>query len=95
MPRIIRTIVMQPDPDIRAALEGMLTLIRAAYDRGAISWARRCEMIAAMGEKDGGGLYDCRHYPKAHPDPTVDCHGVYIEPSAAFLAEIGAPAWQR
>jgi len=94
VPRIIRAIVMQVDPDMRAALDGMLALIHDAYDRRAISWARRCEMIAAMDEKNGGGLYDCRHYPKAHPDPEVDCYGVYIEPSAAFLAEIGAPAWQ-
>lgn len=31
---------------------------------------------------------------QADPDPEVMCFGVYLEPSAAFLAEIGASVWQ-
>ena len=94
MPRIIREIVFQEDPDFRDAFLNMHALIRDAYDRGLISWDRRCEMIDMMSERDGGGLFETRDYEKAHPDPEVMYLGIYLEPSPAFLAEIGATDWQ-
>ncbi|MCJ2087117.1 hypothetical protein MKK88_14135 [Methylobacterium sp. E-005] len=94
MPRIIREIVFHEDVDFRSAFLNMVALIRDACDRGVISWDRRCEMIDMMDEKDGGGLYESRNYEQSHADPEVMCLSFFIEPSAAFLAEIGASVWQ-
>ena len=92
MPRIIRELVMQTDPDFRDTVMGAINLIRDAYDRGAISWARRGELIGIM-EDGGSGLFEVREYEKPHPDPKVMCFGVFLEPTPTFLAEIGAPTW--
>lgn len=93
MPRIIREIVMQADPDFSATITGGIDLIRCAYDRGLISWARRGELLDLMAE-GGAGLFEVREYEKPHSDPEVMCFGVFLEPSSAFLAEIGATVWQ-
>lgn len=94
MPRIIREIVFQEDPDFRDAFLNMHALIRDAYDRRVISWDRRCEMIDMMDERNGGGLYETRNYEKPHPDPEVTCLGLFMEPTSAFLTEIGTADWR-
>ena len=93
MPRIIREIAMQTDPDFAAAITGGINLIRDAYDRGVISWVRRGELLDLMAD-GGSGLFEVREYEKPHPDPEVMCFGVFLEPSAEFLDEIGAPTWR-
>ena len=85
MPRIIREIVMQTDPDFAAAIMGGIDLIRDAYDRGVISWARRGELMDLMAE-GGTGLFEVREYEKPHLDPEVMGFGVYLEPSPTLLS---------
>lgn len=93
MPRIIREIVMQADPDLRDMFVTVIDLIRDAYERGAISWVRRCELLNMLDDSDSR-LFEVREYEKPHPDPEVMCFGVFMEPSPALLAEIGAADWQ-
>lgn len=84
---------LQLDPDFKAQLAGLGVLIQSAYDRGAISWARRCELIEALSE-GGTGLFDVRLYQRAQAEAEAVLYGAFLEPSAALLAEIDLPEWQ-
>jgi hypothetical protein len=84
---------LQLDPDFRAQLEGLHLLVRDAYDRGAISWARRGELIEALSE-GGTGLFDVRLYQRAQTEAETVLYGAFLEPSPALLAEIDMPEWK-
>ena len=74
---------IRPDPDIREACEGIITPIKQGYDHGMISWDRRLEMLA-----DPFALVTIRNYDARSDDPGAVILGFFVEPSAAFLAEI-------
>lgn len=82
--------VIQSDPDYGETILGTFKLVCDAFDRGRISWDRRSELLELLAN-DGAGLFEVREYEKPHSDPTVTSIGVFLEPTAAFLAELGLP----
>lgn len=88
MAQIAIKILIRPDPDIRETCEGILALIKAAYNRGVISWARRGEMLDEIAE-DLSPFVAIRNYEVPSDDPGAVILGYFVEPSTAFLAEVG------
>ncbi|WCS23732.1 hypothetical protein LOK46_21575 [Methylobacterium sp. NMS14P] len=83
-----RRVAMQTDPDFGDAVIGAFKLVEDAYARGVISPKRRGELLELLAN-DGAGLFEVREYEKPRPDPTVMSIGVFLEPTAAFLNELG------
>ena len=80
--------VIQSDPDYGETILGMFKLICHPFYRGRISWDRRCELLVLLAN-DGVGLFEVREYEKPHSDPAITSIGMFLEPTAAFLAELG------
>jgi hypothetical protein len=80
--------VMQSDPDYGETILGSLKLVCGAFERGRISWERRCELLELLA-KGGVSLFETREYEKPHSDPDVTSIGVFLEPTASFLRELG------
>jgi hypothetical protein len=83
-----RRVVIRTDPDFEHAVIGGFKLVEDAYARGIISWMRRCALLdlLASGESE---LYERRTYVTPHSDPDAIQIGVYLEPTSAFLIELG------
>ncbi|MEH3065230.1 MAG: hypothetical protein PGN33_21620 [Methylobacterium radiotolerans] len=83
-----RRVVIRTDPDFEQAVIGGFKLVEDAYARGIISWMRRCALLdlLASGESE---LYERRTYVTPHSDPDAIQIGVYLEPTWAFLIELG------
>ena len=80
--------VMQSDPDYGETILGAFKLVCHAFDRDRISWERRCELLELVAN-GGAGLFETREYEKPRSDPGVTSIGVFLEPTAAFLDELG------
>jgi hypothetical protein len=83
-----RRVVIQTDPDFGETLLGAFKLVEDAYVRGTISCSRRRELLDLLAT-GAAGLFEACEYLKPHPDPNTIGIGVFLEPTAAFLSEIG------
>jgi hypothetical protein len=83
-----RRAVMQTDPDFGDAVIGAFNLVEDAYARGVISPNRRGELRERLAN-GGAGLLEARAYEKPRSDPGVTSIGVFLEPTARFLEELG------
>jgi hypothetical protein len=72
------------DPDFEEVVSGIGWMVRDAYDRGVISWARRCELLDAPET-----VIRINHYDIPTTEDDLMICGIYADPEPAFLAEIG------
>lgn len=72
------------DPDFEEVVTGIGWMVRDAYERGAISWDRRNELL-----DDPRAVIRISHYDVQTTEVDLLICGIFAEPEPSFLAEIG------
>ena len=88
MAEAVLSLSLRVDPDVRTIIDRLRTLIVDAYDRAAISWAERQEMINALGEEQVLSFIDFHTYEVPVGKSRLIA-GVFAEPSQVLLSRLG------
>ncbi|BAU93405.1 solute carrier family 23 member 1 [Methylorubrum populi] len=88
MAEAVVSLTLRMDPDVGNIIGRLHTLIVSAYERGAISWVERQEMIDTLGREEALSFIDFHTYElPVSKDRLVA--GVFAEPSQSFLSRLG------
>ena len=72
------------DPDFEESVAEIGHMIRDAYNRGAISWQRRCDLLENHSEAIRVNTY---MVPTTKGDPMIV--GIYVDAQPDMLTELG------